>query len=307
MRVAGRCVALAMLFACADAVAATRELVYPFPPGGPSEVTGSTRAGRALRAMQRYAAPAFTDLLAMHVGQTLRGESGEDVIVTRKHRRGGGEAEAALARANPDGRTLLLAITPSALDVRYRSVGTVASMPYAWVAHAAAPPPRLEALLRGDSGRALAAHPGERTAAYRALEILRATQFRGIEPLAYNGGMAALNAVASDHVAVALVPLPAALPFAGSGRLQLLALADARRHPAIPQVPTGAEAGLRGAEAVVAFAVFASPATPGTVIGPIAQALARVDEGQEARELFSGFGLRLEYREARLARENAVR
>src|SRR5688500_17520781 len=58
----------ALLQSCVHAAAPPppppRELVHPFPPGGLTEVIGATRASRTLRAMQRYASPAFTDLLA---------------------------------------------------------------------------------------------------------------------------------------------------------------------------------------------------------------------------------------------------
>jgi tripartite-type tricarboxylate transporter receptor subunit TctC len=280
-----------------------RELVHPFPPGGPVEVIGASRANRALRAMQRYAAPAFTDTLATHVAQTLRGAGDEPVEVVRRHRRGGSEASAIVSAALPDGRTLLLAsvpITPvrpqAGAATRLAKVAMVARMPYAWVLPADSFASSLGELLRGGTTRLLTAHPGERTVAYAPLERLRAIPASGVEPIAYNGGVAALNAVASAHAAAALVPLAAVLPYLGAGRIRVLAVADTARHESLPRVPTTAEAGLANAEAVVGFAVFAPADIPPSSRRPIAAALSSVADGDEARALFLGMGVRLEYR-----------
>jgi tripartite-type tricarboxylate transporter receptor subunit TctC len=93
---------------------------------------------------------------------------------------------------------------------------------------------------------------------------------------------ASLNALAGAQVAAALVPLPAVLPYA-SGQMRLLAIADRERHASLPHVPTTGEAGLDGAEAVVAFAVFAPAGVKASVIRPVAAALSRVADAQTAR------------------------
>ena len=293
----------ALLQSCAHAAAPPpRELVHPFPPGGLTEVIGATRASRTLRAMQRYASPAFTDLLAAHVANTLQGSTSERVAVTRRHRRGGNEASASVASAPADGRALLLTaipITPvraqASAAARLDTVAFVARMPYAWVSHDSRD---LAELLRGGTRRLLTAHPGERTVAYWPLGRLRDDPAIALEPVAYNGGVAALNALAGGQVAAALVPLPAALPYTGSGRLRLLAIADAKRHETLPHVPTTAEAGLDRAEAVLGFEVLAPSGTHASLLRPIGAALSRVAEAEDTRTLLLGYGLRLEYRSA---------
>jgi tripartite-type tricarboxylate transporter receptor subunit TctC len=291
-----------LLQSCAHAATSSRELVHPFPPGGPTEVVGATRASRTLRAMQRYAAPAFTDVLAMHVAQTLQGAGAEPVAVTRRHRRGGSEAEAGVAKSPPDGRTLLLAAVPvtpvrvyASVPDRLERIAAVARMPYVWVSRSEARD--LAGLLRGGTTRLLTGYPGERTVAYRPLARLRADPAVALEPVAYNGGNAALNALVGAQVAAALVPLPAVLPYA-SGQFRFLAVADRQRHESLPHLPTTGEAGLDDAEAVVAFAVFAPPGTPASLTRPVAAALSRVADADDARALFLDYGVRLEYRAA---------
>src|ERR1043166_8862030 len=91
------------------------QLVHPFPPAGPAEVVGTGTADKVLRTMQRYAVPAFTDVLAMHVAHALQGASDEPVMLTRKVRGSGREAVVLVSLAPADGRTLLLTISREAV------------------------------------------------------------------------------------------------------------------------------------------------------------------------------------------------
>jgi tripartite-type tricarboxylate transporter receptor subunit TctC len=135
----------ALLLACGQTAAATRipepvELVHPFPPTGPVEIAGTVAANKVLRTVQRYSAPAFSDILAMHVAQTLQGESDPPSLVTRKPRQGGHDAAVYVSSAAADGRTLLLASeipaakAGSRADRALRPVALVASMPFVLIA-----------------------------------------------------------------------------------------------------------------------------------------------------------------------------
>jgi tripartite-type tricarboxylate transporter receptor subunit TctC len=78
----------------------------------------------------------------------------------------------------------------------------------------------------------------------------------------YNGAAAALNAVATRNVEAALVPLPAALPHNGGGKLQIVAVTSSLRHPAVPLVPTMAEAAIAGFSAEGGFGLFTAKGIP---------------------------------------------
>ena len=276
------------------AASAPRELVHPFPPTGPFEVAGATPANRVLRAMQRYAVPPLTDTLATHVAHTLQGASDAPVIVTRRHRRSGGEAMDAVSSAAADGRTLLLA-TGAARGLR--PVAAVASMPYVLIVPGGSVPASLQDFLREARkapGRSFIASVGERSPAHSAIRLFR-REGLPIDPLAYNGGHAALQAVASKHVSAALVPLPAALPYLPAGRIRALVLTEARRHPALAHVPTSAESGLSDFAATTTFSVFAPSATPTAVIRDLDTRLGRVADSEPARQTFYELGLRLEH------------
>ncbi|HYC46830.1 MAG TPA: tripartite tricarboxylate transporter substrate-binding protein [Burkholderiales bacterium] len=293
---------LVVCLSCATAACAAapgpRELVHPFPPTGPVEVAGAVQANRVMRAIQRYATPTFTDLLAMHVANTLQDADDAPAVVTRKHRQVGNVALSYVSAAAPDGRTLLFAPAAGAGRTVLRPVAIVATMPYVVVTTGDVPWKTLGELVR-DAGprdsRLLFASPGGLSAGHAALRSLRARMRIPVEPVSYNGGNAALQAVAQKQVVASLVPLPTVLPYLPAGRVKAIAIADTRRHPAISDIRTSAESGFDGFEAAGAFAVFAPSATPPGVVRDLDRKLARIGAG-DARDLFEAFGLRLEHR-----------
>jgi tripartite-type tricarboxylate transporter receptor subunit TctC len=249
-----------------------------------------------LLAMQRYTMPAFTDLLASHTAQALQGESDEPFAVVRKPRQGGKEASTFVGGAAADGRTLLLASSPAA-DSRARGlapIATVATMPYVLIAGGDRSPAKLGELIdgtRSSGSRLLVGSAGERTAGHVAIDLLRSRAGLRLEPVAYNGGNAALNALVTKQVNVAIVPLPAVLPYIGGGRLSALVIAQSHRHARIPDVQTSDEAGLGELKAASSFAVFAPAAIRQATIRELRTNLARALEADAMRELFSDWGL----------------
>jgi tripartite-type tricarboxylate transporter receptor subunit TctC len=107
-----------------------------------------------------------------------------------------------------------------------------------------------------------------------------------------------MHAVATKQLSTALIPLPAVLPYLGAGRVRILAVAEPRRHPAIPHVPTSVQGGLADFEATGWFGVFAPGGTPQAVIRDLDAALARGLTSEQTLQVFSDFGLRLEHRAA---------
>lgn len=291
-----------LYLACQHATAADeagkgRELVHAYPPTGPTEVAGTSASSRVLRTMQRYAVPVFTDILASHVAQTLQGDSHQTVLVTRRPRQAGHDAAAYVSNAPADRGTLLLASSVPATGLSLRPVAIVASMPYVFISTSDSGQTNLAAVVRQTKipVRLLIGTPGEKSPAHVSLELLRARSAWSIEPVAYNGGIAALQAVATKQVMTALVPLPAVLPYLGGNRLKVLAIADARRHASVPQAQTSAEAGLADFQASGWFGLFAPPATSPSAIRNINAALSGSVQ-PEAAQVFGDFGLRLEHR-----------
>ena len=299
-----RSLLIALCFACSAQAAADapkpRELVHPFPPTGPIEVAGSVRANKVMRAMQRYATTAFTDPLAMHVAYTLQDALEGPPLVTRKFRQAGNAALSYVTAAAPDGRTLLFAPAAGPGHDVIRPIAIVATMPYAVVTTSEVPWKTLGELVRDaepQHNRLFFGSPGGQSAGHAALSQLRTRMRIPVEPVSYNGGNAALQAVAQKQVIASLVPLPTVVPYLPAGRVKALVIADRRRHPAVEHIPTSAEAGFEGFEATGAFAVFAPSATPLSIVRALDARLEGVAT-RDASELFGAFGLRLEHRSA---------
>jgi tripartite-type tricarboxylate transporter receptor subunit TctC len=299
---------MALIFlSCIVSSAAARELVHAYPLNGLPEVAGATPANRVLRAMQRYAVPAFTDTLARHVAHTLQAESDAPVTLTRRLGQGGKAAAMIVSAAPADGSKLLLASTfpvqrTAANGKRgsdLRPIALVATMPYVLVVtpqSSIADVSNLFGPTRGSRIRTLIASAGGTSASHRLLEQLRLKVAPSTEPVAYNGGGAALQAILVSEAHAAVVPLPVlASHTAGGAGVRVLAIADSRRHPLIPDIPTLAEAGLAPFTAVGWFAVFAPAATPAAVFRDLDMLLSRGVGLPAPRDLFTGYGLRLEH------------
>jgi tripartite-type tricarboxylate transporter receptor subunit TctC len=229
-------------------------------------------------------------------------------MVTRRPRQGGRDAAFLVSSATPDARTLLLAndvlsasnIAPPALDkMGLRLLAHIANMPYVLIASTASPHNNLSELI-GKAPRSpqriFVGSVGEQSVAHFAIQRVRAHHGLPLEAVAYNGGHAALQALVTHQVSVALVPLPSALPYLGGGRIKAWAIAESRRHPSIPYVQTTAQAGVKNFEASSAFGVYTPAKTPQSVIDELNAMLARSPEFESARQVFADFGLRLEHR-----------
>src|SRR5688500_12996127 len=214
-----------------------RELVHPFPPTGPVEVAGAVQANRVMRAVQRYAHPAFSDALALHVAHTLQDADDAPPVVTRKHRQAGNVALSYVSAAAADGRTLLFAPAAGAVGGLVTPIAVVATMPYVVVTTSDVPWKTLGELIRDAvprESRLFFGSPGGLSAGHAAIAKLRSHARIPVEAVSYNGGNAALQAIAQKQVSAALVPLPTVLPYLPAGRVTAIAITDRRRHPAIP-------------------------------------------------------------------------
>lgn len=297
-----------LALACSAAGAAYPEreirLVNPFPPTGPTEIAGSIATSKLLRVIQVYGAPSLTDALAWRASRVLNSGLAQPVTVDRRARGRGIMAHRHVAGAPADGYTLLvsdiasLAIHPQrsgepGFDPRrdLTPVALIAQMPMVLAVGAKSPAHTVAELIaaaRGAPRRINFGSAGDFTAAHLALESLRRAANIEFVHVAYNGGVGAVNALISNQIEQAFVPLPAALPHARSGAVRLIALAAAERFDGIPGLPTFTEAGLPGLEAATWYGIFAPAGTPGAVVARLnAELVAGFNAESGRRQLLS--------------------
>ena len=228
-------------------------MVVPFPPGGSTDV--------------------YARLLAARMSERL----GQAVLVDNRPGGGGAIAAGAVIRAEPDGHTMLynssaLAIMPGLMpnlgfDVRkdLLPVALIYEAPLLVVATPSFAPrtiPEVIAAARENPGKLNLAHPGNGTTNHLStVKFLRAA---GIDMtlVPYAGNAGVLNAMLRGDVELAFDTIATSAAFLREGKLRAMAVTSGRRSPELPGVPTLAEGGLPGYEAVFWNAVFAPAATP---------------------------------------------
>jgi tripartite-type tricarboxylate transporter receptor subunit TctC len=232
-------------------------LVVPYPPGG------------------------GVDAMARLVASKLSAPLGQQVIVDNRGGGGGNIGARAVAKAAPDGYTLLLGgagsitINPS-LDPNagysakdFAPIGLIASMPVVITVHpsvAAHSVPDLIALAKQRPGKLDVGTPNRGSGAYLAAELFKTMAGVELTLIPYKGAAPLTNDLVAGHIGIGFNTVPPALGNIQSGNLRPIAVTSATRTSLLPDVPTVAESGLPGFEAMLHFGLLAPAATPRSVI-----------------------------------------
>lgn len=271
-RLLPRCLLLLAL-ACAACMPAARAGEFPehaitivvtFPPGG------------------------GTDLLARKLGAGLQETLGQPVVVENRPGASGNIGARQVARAAPDGYTLLMvnssfAINPGVfreLDFSPRedftAVINVAFVPSVLVVPAASPMRTLrDALAHARADAPLAyASCGNGTPQHLAGEMLREATGAHLQHVPYKGCGPALTDLLSGQVPLGIVTASSALPHIQSGMLRAVGVTSPRRSPQLPAVPTVAEQGVPGYQLDQWHGLLAPAATPQAVVSKLNAAVA---------------------------------
>jgi tripartite-type tricarboxylate transporter receptor subunit TctC len=281
-------VALAALLTATSAVAqadypdkAIRILVG-FPPGGPPDVAA------------RLLADKFSEVW------------GKSVVVENVTGGGGNIAVDRVAKAAPDGYTLLMAsnaivINPSLYDkLPYDAVRDLApvslavAMPIILVVNNDVPArdvTQLIALARGQPGRLTFGHAGVGTPAHLAAELFKARAGLDIQPIPYRGMPPVLPDLLAGRITMAFPNISVVLKLVRDGKVRAIAVTSPRRAAAAPDVPTMVEAGFPGFDASAWFGLMAPAGTPRAIIDKLARETAWVLSLDEVRKRLDELGI----------------
>jgi tripartite-type tricarboxylate transporter receptor subunit TctC len=259
--------------------------------------TAQTFPERPLTLMVPAPPGGANDFAARLVARALGARLGQNVVVENRSGANGALAAGVVARARPDGHTLLFAYsgfvsalpaltdTP-ALDPALVPVALVMEAPHLFVVPRAMPAENLSAFLamaRAAPGRLNYASPGLGSVPHLATEALRAWAGIDLVHVAYRGSGPILQDLLSGRVQLYLTtPISVAGPLR-EGSLRALAIAAGARHPHWPEVPTAAEAGLPGFTVEAWFGIQAPAGTPAAVIDRLARDLDAVVAAPEYR------------------------
>jgi tripartite-type tricarboxylate transporter receptor subunit TctC len=264
--------------------ARTVTLVVPFPAGGP------------------------TDIIARIVASTLQQSLGQNVIIDNRVGAGGNIGIAYVARANPDGYTLLFTSTAIAVNP-----GLFANLPYDPIKDFTPISEIVNApnvlFVRPDSGinsiadlvaRAKAepnklnyASPGVGTKSHLTGELLKLRAGINIQHIPYRGGGPATQALVSGTVQLGSVALAPVEPLIKAGTVRALAVTGATRWYSLPDVPTMIESGYPGFVSDTFNALFAPAGTPPEVVALLVKQVREAMKRPDAIEAARKFGYQI--------------
>ena len=205
----------------------------------------------------------------------------------------------AVARARPDGHTLLVQYsgyhvgTPAVVRnlgwdplKDLAPVALLMDAPQVLLAHPSVPARTLAELIayaKANPGKLNYASAGNGSMQHLGTELLKQRAGIELEHVPYKGTGPVMQDLISGRVQLFLTTPPPAIPFIRDGQLRALVLAARERHPALPEVPTAAEAGLPGFAAEAWFAVFAPARTPAPLVERLAPEISAITATPEFR------------------------
>jgi tripartite-type tricarboxylate transporter receptor subunit TctC len=268
---------------------------------------GQAYPSKPLRVVLPVPAGGYYDMVTRTVSQRLAERMGQPVVVENRVGAGGITGTVHAAGAAPDGYTLLfngigaMSIFPSlhaklAYDpVRdFEPIILVSTVPNILVVH-----PSVPAKTVGDLAALAASRPGELTYAsngigttqHLAAEMFATAKGLKLNHIPFNGSAPAVTAMLGGQTMLLFGVASDVMPHIRAGKLRALAVASEKRMPALPDIPTAAEAGVPGVEIEIWLGAFAPKGTPREIVSRLNAEIGRVLEMPEVRERITQDGI----------------
>jgi tripartite-type tricarboxylate transporter receptor subunit TctC len=256
-------------------------MIVPFVPGGNTDIIG------------RVFAPKLSEILGQQIVVENRGGAGSTI---------GTEL---VARAAPDGYTILMVsaahtINPAMIKkLPYDSVkdfapvSIIADVPTAFVVHPSLPAKTVKefiAIARARPGEINYSTAGRGTVGHLAAELLSSTAKIKLVHVPYKGTGQSMVDLVAGHVQMQLSSMPAAIQHVRTGRLRMIAQTGKQRSGAAPEVPTMEQSGLPGFVVSSGFGMLAPAGTPRPIIDRIHSALVKALNDPKVKENLAGQG-----------------
>jgi len=259
-------------------------LIVPFPPGGSADVVARTLATE----------------VSVELGQSL--------VIENRPGAGGNNGVGVVARAAPDGYTLGVAAAGAlSVDMHLNRAMTfdpqkdlapvtlLAIIPFVLAGSQDAPKSVAEviALAKADASKLSIGHAGNGTAQHLSAALFVQQADVKIPVVAYRGSAPAVTDLLGGHIPLAVVDIPSSLEFIRSGKLRAVGVTSATRLATLPDVPTFAEAGLKGYESVGWFGLVAPAATPPEIVARLNAAFVKAMKDPALTARFRALGVEL--------------
>ena len=257
------------------------KIIVPFPPGG------------------------STDIIARSIAEKFQKSMGQPVIVENKPGAGGAVGSDQVAKSAPDGYTLVVGVTGShaisaTLNPKlpydplkdFEPISLVVSAPLTLVANPSVPANDLKSLV--------ALHkplnhgtPGNGTSMHLTAEMFNLVAGTHFVHVPYKGTAAALNDLLGGQIQLMFGDFLITLPQIRAGKIKALAVTSLKRHPLLPDVPTVAESGYPGFEALSWQGLFAPAGTPKPIVDKLNAELVKAMAAPDMQEYFAKQGFQV--------------
>ncbi|SAI14220.1 putattive exported protein [Bordetella ansorpii] len=260
-------------------------LVVPYTPGGPTDLTGRI------------------------IGEALSKKWGQPVIIENRPGAGGNIGSAMVAKAAPDGYTLVLGVTgshainkwlyknlPYDPQKDFEPIGMAAIYANAILANPSVPANTLQeliALARKEPTKYSYGSDGNGAASHLSMELVKAQGKFEMTHIPYKGSAPLLNDLLGGTVPVGITGLPSAQPYLASGKLKLLAITSARDYSG-NNYPTIASQGFAGFDTAAFSGIFAPKGTPRPLVDKMSADLAAVLGQADVKDKMNKLGLEVQ-------------
>jgi tripartite-type tricarboxylate transporter receptor subunit TctC len=272
---------------------------------GASMAFAQTYPGKPIRMVVGFPPGGGVDINARLLGPKLAEYLGQQIIVENRPGAGTNIANELVARAAPDGYTVLINTAALVINMSlYKKVAYDAMRDFAplslfsmapniLVVHASVPVRSVKefvALAKASPGKLNYSSAGSGTTQHLAGELFNLRAGTKIVHVPYKGSAPSITALISGEVDLTYANIPAISAHVKSGRLRPLANLGPKRSDQLPEVPTMREAGIKGVEVVVWYGVLAPAATPRDIVVKLADAIARAARSPDTRQKLQDLG-----------------
>ena len=265
----------------------TITLVVPVPPGG------------------------FLDFMARVISPPMSKTFGQPVVIDNKPGASGNIASTIVAKAKPDGHTLLVGYSMfhtgnptmfANLDwdpIRdFAPVAMLSTSPHIVAVHPTLPVTSLRELVeyaRANPGKVNYATPGNGSVAHVGVELFKQMTKIDLTHIPYKGSSIMMQDVLSGRVQMTVAAPTSVAQHIQTGRLRGLAMAAKKRSPLLPNLPTSEEAGYKGFELEAWSAIFAPAGTPPDAVKRLSDTLGEILATEEAKQATANAGFEVRY------------
>lgn len=289
--------------ACIAAVAALSTPLLAAQKAAPAEPpqTAAIRdyPNKPVRMIVGLAPGGATDIVARALAQRLSDKTGRSFVIDNRAGAGGSIAAALVAKATPDGYTLLAVSAGYSIGAALYEklpfdplkdlvpVSRLAESPFLLVVHPALPAKNVKeliALAKAKPGQLTFAHAGNGSSGHLTSELFKSMAGISTVTVPYKGAGPAMVDVLAGQVDFMMANILSSLPYVNSGKLRALAVTSAKRSAIAPNIPAVAEAGVPGYAVVSWYGILAPAGTPAAIVSKLNREIGAIMKSPAMKE-----------------------